>query len=286
MRNLFILVICSAVFTTVSCERIIDVDAEIKDPKLVMNSQFVKDSTWRIYIGQSLSVIDQEQLSGKEGATVDIYENGILLENLTDVGDGYYEGTTSPSLGAEYTCKASLDKFEPIEASDELPPNTSVSFVDSARVSYLGEDYMEFTFDVDNSPNQDNYYSFSVEYFDSIINNSYKLYFIPRGQGFGTNELDSYTREAFLFDQFSTNNTTRVFLLVSYNFFLQNNSGHKINIIVKSLSQTGYRFLSSLNSYYNASGDFFSQPVQVYSNVENGIGIFMGSTIYSSSFDL
>ncbi|KAA3640405.1 MAG: DUF4249 family protein, partial [Bacteroidetes bacterium] len=41
-----------------------------------------------------------------------------------------------------------------------------------------------------------------------------------------------------------------------------------------NLSKDGYLYLRSLEDYYNSEGNPFAQPATVYSNIENGYGIF------------
>ena len=44
-------------------------------------------------------------------------------------------------------------------------------------------------------------------------------------------------------------------------------------------SEAYFNYLKSFNMYQRASGNPFATPVQVYSNVENGMGIFAGGTL-------
>lgn len=59
---------------------------------------------------------------------------------------------------------------------------------------------------------------------------------------------------------------------------------YQYQISLQTITRETYLYLVSsyANQWY--SGDFFSEPVQVFSNVENGVGIFGGFT--SSSFNL
>ncbi len=42
------------------------------------------------------------------------------------------------------------------------------------------------------------------------------------------------------------------------------------------MNRSGYLYRRSIDDYENAQGDPFAEPVQVYSNIENGYGIFAG----------
>jgi hypothetical protein len=45
---------------------------------------------------------------------------------------------------------------------------------------------------------------------------------------------------------------------------------------LRSISKEYYDYQTSLNEYWNADGNPFAQPVQVFTNIENGFGIFAG----------
>nr|MDA3823724.1 DUF4249 family protein [Bacteroidales bacterium] len=50
-----------------------------------------------------------------------------------------------------------------------------------------------------------------------------------------------------------------------------------------SMNKAGYLYRKSVREFINSSGDPFSEPVLIYSNIENGFGIFAGySTVHKS----
>ena len=57
-----------------------------------------------------------------------------------------------------------------------------------------------------------------------------------------------------------------------------------LSIYLHNISKSYYYYRISLELYQNASGNPFAQPVQVFSNIENGFGVFAGSQI--NYFDL
>lgn len=65
-----------------------------------------------------------------------------------------------------------------------------------------------------------------------------------------------------------------------YTYDLDENEFYYIEIELQSISYDEYWYLQSYLNYYWNDGEFYAEPVQVYSNVENGTGIFAG---YSAS---
>ena len=57
-----------------------------------------------------------------------------------------------------------------------------------------------------------------------------------------------------------------------------------LRLYLHNITLSYYYYRTSLELFQNASGNPFAQPVQVFSNVENGFGVFAGSQI--SFFDL
>ena len=57
-----------------------------------------------------------------------------------------------------------------------------------------------------------------------------------------------------------------------------------VRVYLHNISKSYYYYRTSLELYQSASGNPFAQPVQVYSNIESGFGVFAGSQI--SYFDL
>jgi hypothetical protein len=56
-----------------------------------------------------------------------------------------------------------------------------------------------------------------------------------------------------------------------------------IHVELTSLTESAYLYKSSIEDYQGASGDPFSEPVLVYDNIENGLGIFAGFSLSSDS---
>jgi len=56
-----------------------------------------------------------------------------------------------------------------------------------------------------------------------------------------------------------------------------------LSVELQSITPEAYSYLKSVNAstYYN--GDLFSEPVQVFTNIENGIGVFAGFSVRSKS---
>ena len=75
MKKLFFIIIISLIY--ISCEKIIPFEPDITIPKLVINSIFESDSSFKVHVSSSRSVIDTASFEIINDAVVSIKnENG------------------------------------------------------------------------------------------------------------------------------------------------------------------------------------------------------------------
>jgi len=60
--------------------------------------------------------------------------------------------------------------------------------------------------------------------------------------------------------------------------------GKKYYIELTSFNRTGYLYKKSIDDYFNAINDPFAEPVQIFGNIENEYGIFMGHSVSVRSY--
>lgn len=114
---------------------------------------------------------------------------------------------------------------------------------------------------------------------DPILNPNEKnvnnILFVPTQNRFRifTDELiESNSVEFNFYDSYLNNDTTGHVINSNYGDF------YNYSIYLSALSPEAYYYLNSSNAQINNNHDLFAEPVQVYSNIENGLGIFAGYT--------
>lgn len=265
-----------------SCQTILDADTSLEKPKLVVNSIFGQDSTWIVNVTWTRDIRDfpghySYQAVG-EGAQVTIYdEHKALIENLTFSADGYaYVGNTAPLYGKTYSVQVEFIGEVTLKASSYLPPPVPILSVetDSSLYQSTGDALMDVVF---NDPGDKvNYYQVKVL---KKINNSIGdeiLFFAPIDPAL-KNDYSS-TRSLLLSDSQFNGEEYILRLKVRGSGYSQIES--PVRIVLKSISEEFYKYLTTKNLQDNTARDPFAQPTQIFSNVENGLGIFAG---YSSS---
>ncbi len=263
----------------VSCEKEIPLDAEVKDPKLVVNCGFESGEIWDVHVSQSLSVVDNGSLTNVEGATVNIMDNnGAIIETLSDDGNGYYSSTGVVGVaGTNYKISVSKSGFTNVESNDQVPTVPVLAYKDTTSSTYLGEDVFEITFDINDPAGHENHYlmqmtGWNTDDFGTV--NEYEIWFNVNAPEFDNTSPEEYRQIAFLKDPAFDGSTYEVTLRASG--WVSTDNFDSLAVNVSSCTQAAYNYAWSYSQYQMASGDFFSQPVQVYSNVTNGFGIFAG----------
>ena len=84
MKKLLFLLSVSLIY--ISCEKVIPFEGDVNIPKLVINSIFQSDSTFKVHVSSSRSVIDTASFQNIEDAIVTIKDdNGSTIEILNYV---------------------------------------------------------------------------------------------------------------------------------------------------------------------------------------------------------
>mgnify|MGYP005855086981 CR=1 FL=1 len=310
-------IFCALFLTTLlvsSCETTEKIDDFPRRPsKLVVNSFFTADSLWEIQVSKSLSVLDNADLQKINNASIDIYKNSELIDTIRGAGtDGWYRsGLYPPEEGENYSIEVSAPGFSNIIYAEDVAPepvpisNVSFTLIDSSfyfshHQAIIGEEYytpvygtIEGTFNITFSDpgTRENYYMLSLfsyyKYYD--FEDSTIAYHEKRDISFTTNDPVAGNND----DSYISS------LLFNDDFFNGQNYQLKVTIMdwdatldkeyvfeLMSINKAGYLYRRSVEEYQNSKGDPFSEPVRIYSNIENGFGIFAGYAVDSYTFQL
>ncbi|MCH8316906.1 MAG: DUF4249 domain-containing protein [Bacteroidetes bacterium] len=290
-----ILFIFSAIACLWSCEKVEDiVDFPRHKSRLVVNGFFHADSRWEFDVSKSLSVIDNAPLAKINNASIQIFENDILIETLTflfkdGTHDGFYYSDNKPVFGKNYSIVVSADGFETVSAADKLPTpvpivSTDLKIIDSSF--FMSNDsniygYINSAVSIKfNDPaGEENFYQLEVLYHYKIYNSDSSSY-QPRFISFHLKSDDLSIEEGLggniifsdlIFDG-QTYEISAEFTHTHYNAPPE----FTYYIYLKSLSKSCFLYKKTYGLYLNRMNNPFAEPVQVYNNIENGFGIFAG----------
>ena len=277
----FFLIICIC-----SCEKIIPFNEEVTEPKIVVHSFFNSTDQWKVFITKSLTVTDNGKLDFLENASVVIKdEQNNIVEILEHDSLGKYKGNTTPQIGKSYRIEAEVLGYNSVYAQDYIPNEVTISSVDSSTSHLNNEKILELDVSINDPQEEENYYYLKVHVGLNTLDGNYqtkRLNVLVNNPIFENSEPNKWDNKGiftdFLFNGENTTIKTAIKLPIIVNDVSYNlNDLDYLEIRLQNLTKAKYLYNKSYDLYQNASGSPFAQPVQVYSNVNGGFGIFAGS---------
>lgn len=297
MKNILILI--SLLF--IGCEKEISIDVLEPPSSVVVNSLFSNDSVLRISLGRTYGILEPKE-KNNVAADIELYEKDKLIDTLTLNGNNF-ESKQIPSEAKNYRISIKLNDGSIVSAQDYVPSAPQVissTYRDSVFVGDEGDIFSQVSLEIMDSGEQTNFYEVNLVL--KVIDNE--------------NDLPDYLKETDLF--FEPINNDLVLLnegLLSYypNFllftdelfngknyelnisfrpenisFYGNNSNQNVGLVMefRNVSENYYHYKRGLLQHvFNQDGDVWDgtgEPVQLFTNITNGYGIFAG---YSQSTD-
>jgi len=285
-----------------SCEKEIDIAIPDRERKIVINSLFTSEETLTVNLTKSLSIIDRADVIFLNDAVVKLYENDNFIENLQFVTNGNYVSSFNLINAVNY--KVEVERNGIIaSAVNSIPEPIEIINIDTNTIRLFDFDYLECIINFQDNPNENNYYMFSLdniktdiyEYYDNGVlisdtvtyNNSYYesddiivenwLYIneqtyilfadhLISGKKYGLNIRVEHTN-SYYYPDISFNDVDSSY--IHFNLF--------------SVTEEYYKYFKTFSMHRESRENPFAEPVQVFSNVENGLGVFAGFSSNSDS---
>ena len=308
MKNLLPLLLILSALSLSNCTKEIEFNEQDIAPRIVVNSLFTNDSIWSAHISRSVGVLETTSYTTIDNASVNIFDdNANLVTTLTHQGDGLYTSPTgaTPEPNQSYTLEASASGYAPVSATNEIPPAIPIYQLDTVTsTNSNGDIILEATITFQDPPNVSNYYMLEVFVTGTWINNEWEWdtlanEWAPDTMEFrdplqiSCNDINVETVNRFNFggfentylylmlkDQnFDGNNYSLTFSVINYAELKEMELFGEIRLV--NTSEAYFNYLKSFNLYQRSINNPFATPVQVYSNVSNGMGIFAGGTLTS-----
>lgn len=295
MRLILYIILILTIF--IACEKEVYIPIEHTESKLVVNALFNTDSLWSMEISASKYIYDTAPIPLINDAQVMITNSGGTTIQLTNQGDGMYTSLTeTPVIGELYTLNVSHSNYDDVCATNQLPG--AITFVNVAwdqQAVVAGEVYRRIDITFQDSPENDYYMVRLKGLFERIeydedtwepIDTSLIVipleFFSQNAAVENSNPENSQESVAFTDDIFNGTQFTFDILASEYYFNGDKESIIALYISMSRISEEYYWYKTSYQAYLAAQGNIFGQPVQVYTNIENGLGIFSG---YSTTVD-
>lgn len=276
MRTIIYLLLFSV---AVSCTKEISIDLDKHESKLVVNSFFSNHKSIAVNVSKSISIFSIDTLAYVSHAKVELYNNNVLIGELLHTQKGNYELATELEVGIEYTIEVNALNLNTAKSHDVIPDQVSMLGFDTISLDsrYL---YCELAFH--DNPAIENYYLLDIEtktpyvLKDSLLTNQVDLVacdlIVENGKIGDIRKLIYFSDEYFQ----SEANDLSFLLDKKYLSNVLNDSLNVIYINLKSISKAYYDYLKTNYVSQNAQ-------IDVYTNIENGYGIFAGYSLSQDS---
>jgi hypothetical protein len=291
------------ILSLTACTEKIELPVPQAEPIPVLNSLIQPDSLITVYLSLSTPVLSDSDTETIQEATVKLFINGEYSETLIQISPGVFQTNQTAEIGKEYMLRAEIPAFETLKAITQIPAPTEITdgtfennavyaqslkdMADKAIISfydhretrnYYQVAFYRSTFALDSVTGNptDSIVDIDLHYYlyseDPVIQNEGDIEFY--------NFPDNIKSLVFSDVLLSEHNTVTFITELAGDFI-----NTEYRVLLRAITEDYYLFeksrirqranLEILN--YNPANFFLvNNPVDLYSNVENGLGIFAG----------
>jgi len=284
--------------TLFACERELDIDIDV-EPPVVVNSLFNTDSTWRVRINKAWSMgeatfgpLNDGTLKlgfrSKDIENASVYITSGRGEQIALAYDtnGFYLSPLKPLPGETYTLSVDVPGELPISSSVVLPEPVRPDTAYFTKLS--GYEYL-FTLEFIDPPGPTAYelnlyqgtsgslrWGEQLETDDQDVYVEYywtPVYAHPDEGGAGLGPVFWALND----HNFQGKKKTLVFRMIQFDETFPEDW----TVQLRTVSDEYARYRTTALKQQESNNDPFAQPIQVYNNISNGVGIFAGySALY------
>lgn len=302
MKKILIAVCIILPLLFISCEKNFDVDIPEQEPRLVIGMQQATGEPFSAKISKSRGILAPTNASNPSAsyevtnALAYVFENNLLLDSLRfNSSERLYKSVNNKIMvpGRPYRIAVAAPGLNNVEASVTAPaavPVASITRVQNARTSPSGEMLDDLTITFTDPSGETDYYlvrvlltyssSAPVEY--NPVPCLYTSDVDIEKNPYETDPLDPNScvgGELFMKDVNFNGRTKQIKLSIAHadlvpRIDFTNGREYKALFELWHISEPGYRYRKSVQAFENAADNPFAEPVQVYSNVQRGYGVF------------
>lgn len=295
------------------CERELEYAVQSPNATLVVNSIFAQDSTWQVEVSTTANPGDGGRISSLKDAYVTILEDGVRIADMVldsmDARPGflgeleggrtntvklYFQRTISSvgRAGRNYELRVSHPRFPTVYSTAQIPRQPRVRLNTAASQSAVlidGKQMTPIDFQILDDASE-NYYAIEVwaSKADGSVPYSRQTFYsqnkvleenlVVTSGSESNDEYHAYTPDRGVF--FSNGKFKG--RGASFRIFVDNNFSmpmDRLSVRVLRLSRELYEFTTSYQKQLVNQSNPFAEPAQVFSNIQNGSGIFAGYSV-------
>ncbi len=288
-----------------ACEKPVTIDIPEKPSRLVINGWIGKDSIISVHIGKSKYSLAPKDFSNylvesytvKNAVTV-VYENNVPIDTLVyNANDFQYYSLRNRKIreGYTYLVKVNANGFTEATAETSVPSQaalTRLQRVKNARTNSSGLYEDEITLTLTDPAAEENFYLVQVFSPAYSVGSGYPISCVRTtdkdieqlGYSDPMDAENCYQGDEVLMKDVNFNGGQKVLKLYVESGMLQDfinpttGSVSRPYIHVVRITKDHFKFMKSFSLYWNTEDNPFAEPVNVFSNVRNGYGVFSAYT--------
>lgn len=321
---IFLAAVALILTLSVSCETVIDYRGPDAQPKVVIYAVLQPDSLITVLVSESHSVFQLRYQSRQiPDATVRVYRDGVLLETLSysepspapdyaprNPYSSYVSEANTPEPGSVYRVEVEVPGLPVAYGEAEVPSTVPVTITDTSSTE-TGYGYRELVvkFRFRDPAGEKNYYRFAASgttgYYYGNKNEPYNP-FTPvsvqrqeLGYGSLSDPLIAPQQEDDIFDMY-LQNTYFLFtddlipgreysLRLTYSGVYPDTDYYEFlraRFCLNNITRDLYLHLQSYSAHIQTRDNFLAEPVPVYTNVVNGLGVVGASAVACDSLKI
>jgi hypothetical protein len=317
--NYFLLLIF--ICLSVSCTESIDLPFPEHSPQVVLNGLLNPDSIIKIQLSWSKPLGTERKFPPIENAIIKVYENEKLIGASEHRGQGNYILSYFPKSNFTYKVEVNVPNYGLVTAQDRVPDKADIKRISYTVASVGFGQGFNLKIEIDDHPTENNYYwltSFRKDYKNGDYDFSSRSFFLKDSITYTRGAFLLYSNDIYT-DKFNAtfdassgyygyrnyirvedaglNGKTIPITFYQGGFFLKANGNLRqldknqalwIDVVSASTEYDKY-FKSSFIHYLNTnaiegnSPNPFAEPIKIYTNVNNGLGIFAAYNLYRIS---
>lgn len=277
--NLFFLILLFP-----SCRELVQDEFPALKPVPVVYSILEEGKPLRVLLTWTAS-LDTSCLQPVDHAAIQLFADGQYVETLADDGKGFYSAATVVAPSVRYRCVVDVPGEQTVIASDSLP--TVVVPADIRYIPVAGRDeeglaYPALRFTIPNRPGERRYYEakiWEIQYNRVPAGKPVKNAVQPGPVTDPVLQSEGLPINVFSNEKMKDNSYT---MTINYHDGNYGNSGRQpvpVVLELRAVSDHYYCYLKQRYLYEQGFRPEFgktSPPANLYSNAENGYGIFAG----------
>jgi hypothetical protein len=289
----------------VSCEKTIEIEEMAFEPQLVVNALFDQGRDNYLYLLSNYPATGIDSLRYVSGAVISLSGGGSPILLLTEEEGGHYVFPQNElETGIEYELSVNKKGYPVASSFFRIPRQPVMRIIDTANKEQLNEfsnPTFEITIEYDDPAGEENFYMIELlrhysvgeeiavkEWPLTINSDDLSIDFFSNGgleYGFyhdnlGIEGSSEYPKALFFCDKLNDGNKNSITIKTDESFYF-NDSYLYVNFW--NISPEYYQFVKSVASFRKNSMSMFAEPLQMYSNIRNGLGYLIVSNVITDS---